>query len=164
MLAPEQALQLQELLRTQPLAALGTLHRSEPFVSMVPVALLTAPGCFVVHVSRLATHTKDMLDHPAVSLMLMAPDGGVGTPRERERATFQCVADPCPPGDPQHDAARQAYLLRFPDSAGLFDFADFSLFRLQPRWLRHVGGFGRAATVMQPELDALLAACDTLST
>jgi putative heme iron utilization protein len=163
MFAPENIRQLHELLRAQSLAALGTLHRAEPFVSMVPVALLPAQGRFVVHVSRLATHTKDMLDHPAVSLMLMAPDGGDGTPRERARATFQCDAEPCPPDAPLHDEARQAYLARFPDSAELFGFADFSLVLLAPRWLRHVGGFGRAGTVMQPELAAVLSACDTLA-
>ena len=56
---------MRDLLRQQDVAALGTLRRDEPFVSMVPYALL-ADGALVVHVSRLATHTRDMEEHPGV--------------------------------------------------------------------------------------------------
>lgn len=155
MLAPDQATALLALLHAQPLAALGTLHRGEPFVSMVPWALLPDRGLLVTHVSALATHTRDMLDAPRVSLMVLAAPAA--PPQATARATFQCDAARCGPDDADHAAARQAYLARFPDIAELFGFADFALFTLAPRHLRFVGGFGRASTVMQPELAGLLA-------
>src|SRR4051794_13388898 len=55
---------LARLLQTREIGALGTLHDGEPFVSMVPFAVLPDAG-FVIHVSRLAAHTKDMLVNPA---------------------------------------------------------------------------------------------------
>lgn len=142
---PEQAQAVAQLLASQEIGALGTLHDGEPFVSMVPFAAL--PGDdprLVVHVSRLATHTKDMLTHPGVSLMVMAERTPDVSAQALARATFQGQARPCPPGDPQYEAARHAYLTRFPQSEPMFDFADFSLFLVEPRSVRFVGGFAQA--------------------
>ncbi len=49
----------ERVLRSQTIASLGTLHAGEPAVSMVPFA--TTGGALVIHVSRLAAHTADML-------------------------------------------------------------------------------------------------------
>ena len=57
---------LAQLLKTQEIAALGTLHDAEPFVSMVPYAIHPGGCGLVIHVSRLAAHTKDMLSTSAV--------------------------------------------------------------------------------------------------
>ena len=70
---PAYAQTLRELLRTQQVAALGTLHQGQPYVSMVPFALLPGGSGFVIHVSQLAAHTKDMLLSPQVSLLVVAP-------------------------------------------------------------------------------------------
>jgi hypothetical protein len=53
---PAYAQPLRELLHTQQVAALGTLHEGQPYVSMVPFALLPGGSGFVIHVSQLATH------------------------------------------------------------------------------------------------------------
>ncbi len=58
---------LRPLLHETKVAALATLHQGEPAVSMVPYAL-RPDGRFTIHVSRLATHTQDMLAHERVSL------------------------------------------------------------------------------------------------
>ena len=142
----DQTTALRGLLLRQELAALGTLRRDDPFVSMVPYALL-ADGSFVVHVSRLATHTRDMEEHPGVSLMVMA-DRAPDIPAQAvPRATLQAQASPCPAAHPAHAAARAAYLLRFPDTEFMFGFADFSLFLLVPRSVRFVGGFAQAGSL-----------------
>jgi putative heme iron utilization protein len=60
----EQTQLLQALLTAQPVAALATLHKGEPAASMVPYALLPNGRGVVIHVSRLATHTADMLAQP----------------------------------------------------------------------------------------------------
>lgn len=145
------------LLRSRPIAALGTLHKGEPFVSMVPYVLLAEPNLFAIHVSSLASHTKDMIESAAVSLMITAEARPEDLPQGLARATFQCQARRCPPDEPSYEAAKRSYLSRFPDSEGMFSFGDFSLFTLAPRYMRFVGGFAQATTVTLPELGAILA-------
>jgi len=142
-----QAQALTYLLQTQEIAALGTLHDGEPFVSMVPFAL-HPEGCgFVIHVSQLAAHTKDMIANPAVSLMVVAQPEPDVSAQARARVTIQGTAARCADGDPRHATAKGAYLARFPQSAEMFTFADFSLFIIEPRQARFVGGFAQATSI-----------------
>ncbi len=60
---------LQQLIHGRMTGALGTLQQGVPFVSMVPYAV-ARDGSFILHVSRLAAHTRDMLDNPEVSLLI----------------------------------------------------------------------------------------------
>lgn len=142
-MTPEQAQSLRALLQRQDIAALGTLHRGEPFVSMVPYALL-ADGRLAIHVSRLATHTCDMEEHAGVSLLVLGERDAGTIPQEQPRASLQGQAQACPPDAPDYAAARQAYLARFPHSEEMFGFADFSLFLVTPRTVRFVAGFAQA--------------------
>lgn len=142
---PTYAQILRELLRTQEIAALGTLHDGQPFVSMVPFALLPGNANFIIHVSRLAAHTKDMLASPNVSLLVVAPPASGITAQALARITVQGQALPCT--DASHAEAKAAYLSRFPHSAEMFGFADFSLFIIQPGSIRFVGGFGQATSI-----------------
>ena len=121
---------LAALLGSQPTAALGTLHKGEPFVSMVPYALVPGLNAFAIHVSALASHTKDMIESPAVSLMVTALARPGELPQGLARATFQCGAQRWARDDPHYEAARKSYLLR---------------------------GFAQAATVTMPELEGVLA-------
>ncbi len=148
---PAQAQALRELLETQPVASLGTLHKGEPFVSMVPFAILPGGTGFVIHVSRLATHTQDMLSSPPVSLMVLAPQRPEIPAQALARVSIQGRAQPCAESASDYAEARLAYLARFPQSADLFDFADFSLFAVLPRSIRFVGGFAQATTI-SPEV------------
>jgi heme iron utilization protein len=143
---PAQTHALRALLQRQEVASLGTVRRDEPFVSMVPYALLD-DGAFVVHVSRLATHTRDMEEHPGVSLMVVAGRQPDVPAQAVPRATLQANALPCPTGSPRYDEARAAYLARFPDTEFMFGFADFSLFMIVPRSVRFVAGFAQAGSL-----------------
>src|SRR5262245_6656841 len=149
---------LRTLLTTQEIAALGTLHGDEPFVSMVPFALLPGGRGFVVHVSQLAAHTKDMLARPAVSLLVIAPPAPDVPAQALARVTVQGEARQCGAADPDHAAARHAYLTRFPQSEQMFGFADFSLFVIAPRTLRFVGGFAQATSLTGETLAAIMSA------
>ncbi len=51
---PSEAIALKSLLVKQAVAALATLHKDEPAVSMVPFAFLPDGTGIVIHVSRLA--------------------------------------------------------------------------------------------------------------
>ena len=154
-MTPEQAQDLKQLLQRQDLAALGTLHRGEPFVSMVPYALL-ADGRLVIHVSQLATHTRDMQEHPGVSVMVLGERAADSLPQEQPRASLQGEAHRCEPDAPDHAAARQAYLARFPHSEPMFGFGDFSLFLVTPRSVRFVAGFAQAFSLTGPDYAALM--------
>lgn len=155
---PAQAAALRELLQTQQLAALGTLHQGEPFVSMVPYASLADGSAFVIHVSQLAGHTKDMVLHSGVSLMVVAPHSSGVSAQATARVTIQGQARQCPESDAAHEQAKAAYLARFPQSADMFDFADFSLFLIQPSAVRFVGGFAQARSVSPATLAGILGA------
>lgn len=138
---------LRMLVEGQSVAALGTLHEGEPFVSMVPYALLPEGAGFVIHVSSLAGHTKDMLAAPAVSLMIMAGASAEVSPQAVARVTIQGEAVRIPEEAPIHQAAKAIYLERFPQSAQTFELGDFALFAIRPRQARYVGGFAQAKTL-----------------
>jgi putative heme iron utilization protein len=61
---PETTGLLRQLVFDRPVAALGTLHDGLPFVSMVPYAVSPDGGHFLIHISRLAAHTKDLRATP----------------------------------------------------------------------------------------------------
>ncbi len=153
---PAHAQTLRDLLRTQEVAALGTLHQGQPYVSMVPFALLPGGTDFFIHVSQLAAHTKDMLTHPQVSLLVIAPPTPEVIAQELARITVQGKAVQLVAGTPEHAAAKAAYLARFPQSEPMFGFSDFSLFAIVPASIRFVGGFAQATTISPETLAEVL--------
>lgn len=150
-----QAQALRQLLVTQEVAALGTLHNGEPFVSMAPYALLPG-GAFVIHVSRLATHTRDMELHPGVSLLVLGERAEGRSAQALPRASVQGEARRCAPGEPAYAAARCAYLARFPESEAMFSFADFSLFVIEARSVRFVAGFAQAGSMLARDFERVM--------
>ena len=128
------------------IAALGTLHEGVPFVSMVPYAV-ASDGSFVLHVSRLATHTRDMLDHPEVSLLITESEGSGKMPQALARVTVQGRAKMLERDSQKHIDARDVYLSRFPDAAPLFEFSDFNIVIIKPMSARVIAGFGQAITM-----------------
>ena len=147
MIDPAIAEALRRLLREQRIAALGTLHDGEPFVSMVPFALLASPPRFVIHVSRLAAHTKDMLRDGRVSLLVSGQPDARTAPQAVPRVTVQGDAAALDDDGDGYAVARAAYLERFPEGEPMFGFGDFSLFLIAPRTLRLVAGFAQAKTL-----------------
>lgn len=150
---------LRELVRRQPIGALGTLHETregdEPFVSMTPVAWL--PGAVaVIHVSSLAPHTRDLQRAPRASLMLTAPLRARANPQALPRLTVQADAEVLAPSHPEAAAARDAYLARYPRAVQTFALGDFMLVALRPRTARFVAGFGKAHALGGEALAALL--------
>lgn len=155
---PAYAQALRELLRTQQVAALGTLHQGQPYVSMVPFALLPGGSGFVIHVSQLAAHTNDMLLSPHVSLLVVAPPTPDVPAQALARITVQGRAVQVADTTAGHAEAKAAYLSRFPQSADLFSFTDFSLFAIWPDSIRFVGGFAQATTISPETLADVLRA------
>jgi putative heme iron utilization protein len=154
---PSIAPSIKSLLATQRIASLGTLHDGEPYVSMVPFALLPRGPDFVIHVSSLAAHTGDMLANPQVSLLVVAIESDGVPPQAVARITVQGEALRIPHAAATYPEAREAYLRRFPDSAQMFELADFSLFAIRARMCRFVGGFAQARTLTADGLATILA-------
>jgi putative heme iron utilization protein len=154
-LEPQDALLLRRLLDTRPVAAFATLHRGDPAVSMVPF-VLGSDGELLIHVSALATHTRDLQEHARVSLMVMAEADVDVPPQALPRVSLQAEARLLPREGSEYESAKAAYLARFPDSAITFELADFSIVVLKPVSARLVAGFGRAHALVADKLDAWL--------
>ena len=147
---------LQQLLHGRMIAALGTLHQGAPFVSMVPFAV-ARDGSLILHVSRLAAHTRDMLNNSEVSLLITEPEASGKMPQALARVTFQGRAQMLERDSQKHIDAREVYLSRFPDAASLFEFSDFNIFIIKPVSARVIAGFGQAVTITGEDLATSLA-------
>lgn len=134
-------------------AALATYGNGAPLASMVAYACEADFGGFLLHLSRLSLHTRNLLQFPSASLAISEPDTArVRNPQTLARVSIQGEARPLEEDSPGYAEAKALYEKRFPDSSPLFGFGDFLLFRLFPREARFVAGFARAYTVSAGEL------------
>jgi heme iron utilization protein len=139
---PEELALVATLLRSQRQAALGTLRAGAPFVSMVAYAAEPDFGGFLLHLSRLAPHTRHLLADARASLLICEPDDGRDDVQTLARITL--VGAAALVAEAEQPAARELYLARLPTADPLFEFPDFALFRLVPDEARYIGGFARA--------------------
>lgn len=135
--------ELAQLVRGRPLAALGTLHRGGPNVTLVQVAPAPDLAAFYLHLSRLALHTQDLLANPAAGLMISEAEAGNRNPLTLGRVSLQGEAFLLADDAPEAAAARRLYQDRFPRAAINFTLPDFGLFQFTPRSGRYVAGFGK---------------------
>lgn len=120
--------------------ALATLMpgSGDPYCSLVNVA--SAPdGSPILLISRLAIHTKNILNDPRVSLML--DERAPGDPLEGARIMLAGVAEEAQ-GDDVAILSRR-YLAAHPSAEEFAGFRDFSFFRIRPSGVHLVAGFGR---------------------
>jgi putative heme iron utilization protein len=144
---PEQTQSLRRLFDSQRIASLGTLHEGEPYVSMVPFALLPDASAFAIHVSQLSSHTKDMVESPRVSLLVVAPDTGGAPAQALARVTIRGRAERYTASTPGYSSTQEAYLSRFPQAASTFALPDFFLFAIRLLSVRFIAGFAQALTL-----------------
>ena len=115
---------------------------------MVAYALDADADAFLLHLSRLAPHTRNLLERPEASLVITQADNdAVEDPQTLARVTISAMAQSVERNSGRYQAARRAYLERLPTAEQLFGFADFVLFRLVPTEARFVGGFAQAHTL-----------------
>ncbi|WP_291270370.1 pyridoxamine 5'-phosphate oxidase family protein [Geothrix sp.] len=145
-----------EALLAMPIASLGTLHEGAPFVSMVPVVAAPDGSGFLIHVSRLAQHTRDLVADARMSLLFTAPLEENPDPLALPRVTLQGAAEAISADSGEYDSAAEAYLARFPQAELTLGLGDFSFFRLRPATGRLVLGFGRALSLDAAQIRAAL--------
>jgi putative heme iron utilization protein len=154
---PEEQRQLAVLLRDQRWAALATARDNEPLATWVAVAPEDDLGGFLLHLSRLALHTRYLETNPRASLSFTESDRGAGDPQELARVSLQGYVETLGRDAAGYAAARERYLARFPDAAQMFEFTDFALVRFVTVTARYVPGFGRVHRLGVAELNATAA-------
>ena len=149
---------LARLLRTERIAALGTLRGGAPLASLV--SFLAAPdfSAFTLHVSRLAWHTQDIERDPQVSLLVAEADDRRADPQTLARVTVRGSAVRLAAAGAEHERLKSAWLQRFPEAAVTFELADFSFWRVVPHEARFVAGLGQTYNLSAAALRAAAAA------
>ena len=109
-------------------------------------------SAFYFLASRLAWHTRDIVQNPRVGLMLMEEESAERDPQTLARLSITGDATALDPGDATYAAAKKVYLDAFPSAETYFQLGDFALYRLTPRGGRFVGGFARAFTITAEDL------------
>ena len=142
------------LIRTQRHAALGTLRDGAPFVSMVAYAVQPTFDSFLLHLSQLSPHTKQLQADPRASLLITESDDDREDVQTLARITLLGSVAIVDKDSADYESARTCYLKRLPASEMLFTFADFALYRLVPTEVRYIGGFARAFTLTPDHLRA----------
>src|SRR5437868_6530323 len=100
------------LIRSQRVAALGTLREDSPFASMAAYAAEPDFGGLLLHLSRLAPHTKHLLAHPQAALLIHERDDERDDPQTLARITLVGAATPISAESAGYGAARRCYLAR----------------------------------------------------
>lgn len=154
-MSQEHTLVIIQLLRRQRWAALATLGAGRPFVSQVAFAMDAGFDAALVHLSRLAAHTHNLLHEPQAALSISETDDGREDPQTLARVSLQVAATMLAQGSEAYESARTRYLARLPAAAPRFEFADFVLFRLTVEQARFVGGFASARSLSGAALQGL---------
>ncbi len=139
--------------------ALATLMPGSgaPYCSLVNVA--SAPdGSPILLISRLAVHTKNILNDPRVSLML--DERAPGDPLEGARIMLTGTAEEA--RDDDAAMLKRRYLAAHPSAEEFVGFRDFSFFRIVPGGVHLVAGFGRIVDLAPKDFLTDLAGAETL--
>jgi hypothetical protein len=144
------------LINQQRWAALATIKGEEPYASMVAYAASPQLDHLYLHLSTLAPHTKKLITHPKVALVISEPDTHVEDPQTLARITLQGKVEIIAKENDDYEEAKACYLKRLPNAEMLFEFSDFSLFRFTPEKLRYVGGFAKAFSLSKEALQAAI--------
>lgn len=143
---------LAQLLREQRWACLGTQSSGGPYVSWIGFVAEDDFSGLIMHLSRLAKHTRNLDADPNISLALSEQDDGQGNPQELARLTLQGTVAAVSPVSPEYEQLKALYLSRLPDAEMMFQFSDFSLYRFELKSGRYVDGFASSHAVNAEKL------------
>lgn len=147
-MSPDDAHEISRLLKGQRLAALATLNEEQPFCSMVAFVAEAGFGGLLLHLSRLAAHTRHLLGNPRCSLLISTPETPeIDDIQTLPRITLTGRVELIERGADAWQLARDAYVAHLPASDMRFSLGDFELFRFVPETGRFVGGFARTVNL-----------------
>lgn len=133
-----QARRLVRRFRDGALATQSLKFPGYPYVSALPFCT-DQRGRVVVLISHLAEHTRNA-EAEGRAGFLVSPAG----PAMQEQARVSQIGDIAPVDDP---AVAARYLRFFPDAAQYLQIGGFRFFRVEPRSLRYIAGFGSIHTI-----------------
>lgn len=149
----EQLQRLIALLRDHRWAALATTGQDgKAEASMVAYALDEKLDALYLHLSQLASHSRNLQHHPHASLVISETDSGHGDPQELARVTLYGQAEILQKNESGYEEGKRRYLQHLPTAEPLFEFADFRLFRFVIQKVRFVGGFAQAHSYTAADL------------
>lgn len=118
-------------------AALGSMHKDMPFISLVPYAV-DKKGNPIIYVSSLAVHTKNLQKSPNCSLMVSRENKE--DVFNSQRLTFLGRMEKVP--EKEIEEVKKAYLEKYPEQEYLLELEDFAFYRMTITKIYYVGGFG----------------------
>jgi len=133
------ALEARQLLRAHRYGALCTLSKKfdgYPFGSITPY-LVDHDGSLLILISTLAEHTKNILHDPRVSLITHDQEN----PHIQTQGRVTVMGSVIPVANREEVGLR--YLRYFPEAKTYFLMHDFSFYRIIPKAIRFIGGFGQ---------------------
>lgn len=143
---PEERRLMATVIRDHRWAALATEGDQGPEASWVAYVPENDFSGFLLHLSRLSAHTRNLLRDPRACLAISEREVN-GDPQTLARVTIQGRVEVVAKETEDYALSGRRYLERLPDSEHLFGFGDFMLFRLAPSRVRFIGGFARAYTL-----------------
>jgi len=145
---------LAAIVHDQRQAALATLADGSPNLSMV--AAVPEPGydAFLLHLSELAAHKRNLRADPRCSLLLVQLGDGPAELLQRRRVALDCTAVLLDKAADDYAAAKARYLEALPRHTMMFQLADFDLVRLTVAGGLLNAGFGKAYRVTPADLAA----------
>ena len=136
---------------TQTLVLATVDANGNPNVSYAPFAL-REEGYYIL-ISEMARHTRNLLENPKISLMMIEDEGDSRSVFARKRLTFAARPELVVRDTPEWQAGIDALHDRFSETVlGLSQLADFHLYRLVPLQGLFVKGFGQAFAVSGDDL------------
>jgi len=107
-----------------------------PFGSVTPFCLEYS-GMPYIYISQLAQHTKNILSNPKVALTIL--ESGDGDVQNQGRVSILADVEPNPRED---NELKERYYRFFPAARQFGQVHDFHFYRLKPKRVRYIGGFG----------------------
>ncbi len=153
----DEARLLRALLTGTRVLSLAVLAEGLPVVGLLPFAARPDLSGAIVHASRLARHTKGLIEGAPFGLLVHGVDDPAGDPLQVPRLSLEGEVRVIGRDAVGHAEAEALYLARFPDSAPTFALGDFGLYELRFRRGRLVGGFARAINLTADSLRAAAA-------
>ncbi len=145
--------ELMSRMRTIQLATIG--EDGDPHCGYTP--FLQDGTDFIVFISQLAVHTRDLLANPSVGTMLIDDENASKNLFARCRVRHQCDANVIQPDDPHYASLLDRYQERQGKVVTLIrQLPDFVLFRLVPKSGVLVIGFGEAYRIEGPNMDTFV--------
>ncbi len=142
------------LIRNRRWAALATYGPDGSEASWVAYVPEPDFSGFLLHLSTLSGHTRNLLADSRVGLAISEPEQDSEDPQTLARVMIQGQIAVIAQDSLDYQKASRRYQERLPDAAPRFAFGDFLLLRLAPTRVRFVGGFARAYTLDNAGLQA----------